>query len=73
MGISDLSSTLKYPGSNVNSGVWAEFRDNKPIPSNNDRRAEIQCISDPPSVIIGDGDGNINDWVNNNRENFYVD
>ena len=60
----------------VNKGAWAEFRHNYPIPSNNDRRAEIQCIWNPPANPYVDNaasDSDIAGWVSQNSENFYVD
>ena len=33
-------------------GKWAEFRHNKPIPSNDRENAEIQCISSPPDFPL---------------------
>lgn len=60
----------------VNKGAWAEFRHNYPIPSNNDRRAEIQCIWNPPANPYVDNaasDSDIVGWVSQNSENFYVD
>lgn len=60
----------------VNKGAWAEFRHNYPIPSNNDRRAEIQCIWNPPASPYVDNtslDSDIARWVSQNSENFYID
>lgn len=60
----------------VNKGAWAEFRHNYPIPSNNDRRAEIQCIWNPPeNPYVGntDSDSSVAGWVSQNSENFYID
>lgn len=59
----------------VNNGSFSEFRHNKPIPSNENRNAEIQCIFNPPeSPCITDGSGtNSSKWVSDNQENFYVD
>lgn len=60
----------------VNRGAWAEFRHNYPIPSNNDRRAEIQCIWNPPkNPYLSDtlSDSEIAGWVADNAENFYID
>ena len=60
----------------VNKGAWAEFRHNRPIPGNNNRNAEIQCIWDPPSVPYVDDnatDSDIASWVSNNAENYYID
>ena len=60
----------------VNKGAWAEFRHNYPIPSNNDRRAEIQCIWNPPEnpyVNNTASDSDIAGWVSQNSENFYID
>lgn len=63
----------------VNLGGWNEFRHNSPIPDNNNRNAEIQCITNPPtnpylSSLSGNIEiENINTWASNNRENYYVD
>lgn len=60
----------------VNKGAWAEFRHNYPIPSNNDRRAEIQCIWNPPEnpyVNNTASDSDVAGWVSQNSENFYID
>lgn len=76
----------------ANKGMWAEFRNNYPIPGNMESNAEIQCISYPPAPFLGitytptayNGDmevvtspvtesSNATDWVNNNKECFYID
>ena len=60
----------------VNKGAWAEFRHNKPIPSNSNRNAEIQCIWNPPSgPYVNDTatDSDVASWVSNNAENYYID
>lgn len=62
----------------VNKGVRLEFRHNKPIPSNEQRNAEIQCIYNPPeSPFINNktNDNNVTalNWVNDNGENYYID
>nr|DAO75859.1 MAG TPA: stabilization protein [Crassvirales sp.] len=60
----------------VNRGAWAEFRHMYPIPSNNNRNAEIQCIWNPPSrptVSKDASDSDVAGWVSQNSENFYVD
>ena len=63
-------------------GKWAEFRHNYPIPANDNKRAEIQCISNTPSLPIlqATGAGGTYEespdeatWVANNRECFFVD
>ena len=59
-----------------NKGAWAEFRNNHPIPGNNERNAEIQCIWNPPnrpSVSDTASEADINAWVSQNAENFYID
>lgn len=59
-----------------NKGAWAEFRNNYPIPSNNKRNAEIQCIWNPPnrpSVSDTASEADVNVWVSQNAENFYID
>lgn len=65
-----------YPIDIVNKGAWAEFRHNYPIPGNDKRNAEIQCIWNPPSTPYVNyllSDSEIADWVSNNAENFYID
>lgn len=61
-------------------GKWAEFRHNYPIPSNKERNAEIQCISNAPSRPLlglqwGTATESSNDetWVSQNKECYYVD
>ena len=59
-----------------NKGAWAEFRHLYPIPSNDKRNAEIQCIWNPPSnpsVSNTASEADINAWVSQNTENFYID
>lgn len=65
-----------YPIDIVNKGAWAEFRHNYPIPGNDKRNAEIQCIWNPPGtpyVNYSLSDSEIADWVSDNAENFFVD
>lgn len=57
-------------------GAWAEFRHLHPIPSNDKRNAEIQCIWNPPSnpnVSDDSSEADVNAWVSQNAENFYID
>lgn len=57
----------------VNKGAWAEFRHNRPIPNNNQRNAEIQCIwkaLETPYVNNGESDKN---WVEDNSSSYYID
>lgn len=70
------SSEGQYNINIVNKGAWAEFRHNRPIPSNNNRNAEIQCIWNPPSGPYVDDtatDSDVASWVSNNAENYYID
>lgn len=70
------SSEGQYNIDIVNKGAWAEFRHNRPIPSNNNRNAEIQCIWDPPArPYVNDSmtDSEVASWVSNNAENYYID
>lgn len=53
-------------------GTWSEFRHNMPIPSNEQRNAEIQCIYKPPTQITT-ASSSAKNWVDNYSENFYVD
>lgn len=65
-----------YDIDTVNKGAWAEFRHNYPIPSNNNRNAEIQCIWNPPAhpyVLTSLDDSGIAGWVSTNAENYYID
>jgi hypothetical protein len=70
------SGETQYNIDIVNKGAWAEFRHNRPIPSNNNRNAEIQCIWNPPSGPYVDDtatDSDVASWVSNNAENYYID
>lgn len=70
------SGETQYNIDVVNKGAWAEFRHNRPIPSNNNRNAEIQCIWNPPSgPYVNDTatDSDVASWVSNNAENYYID
>lgn len=70
------SSEGQYNIDIVNKGAWAEFRHNRPIPGNNNRNAEIQCIWNPPSgPYVNDTatDSDVVSWVSNNAENYYID
>lgn len=70
------SGKTQYNIDVVNKGAWAEFRHNRPIPGNNNRNAEIQCIWNPPSgPYVGDTatDSDVASWVSNNAENYYID
>lgn len=68
-------STTNFDINGINKGAWAEFRNNKPIPGNNERNAEIQCIWNPPTPYVSDTatDSEIASWVSNNSENYYID
>lgn len=71
-----LYNETVYPIDIVNKGAWAEFRHNYPIPGNDKRNAEIQCIWNPPNTPYINyllSDSEIADWVSDNAENFYVD
>ena len=68
----DTVEDMVYP----NKGAWTEFRHNYPLPSNNKRNAEIQCISyeegnTPYPYIRSTNDRG--SWVQDNSENYYVD
>lgn len=70
------SSEGQYNINIVNKGTWAEFRHNRPIPGNDNRNAEIQCIWNPPSgPYVNDTatDSDVASWVSNNAENYYID
>lgn len=70
------SGETQYNIDIVNKGAWAEFRHNRPIPGNNNRNAEIQCIWNPPSGPYVDDtatDSDVASWVSNNAENYYID
>lgn len=68
-------STTNFDINGINKGAWAEFRNNRPIPGNNERNAEIQCIWNPPTPYVSDTatDSEIASWVSNNSENYYID
>lgn len=57
----------------VSKGVWAEFRHNYPIPSNWHRNAEIQCIANAPSEPYATGVENMNSWIADRSEFFFID
>ena len=66
----------QFPIDPINKGAWVEFRHNSPIPSNDKRNAEIQCIWQPPAkpyVRTDNTEAEINAWISNNSENFYID
>lgn len=70
------SKETQYNIDTVNKGAWAEFRHNYPIPSNNKRNAEIQCIWNPPSKPYVDNsmdDTSVASWVSQYAENYYID
>lgn len=74
--ITDGGSTTTKNMDMVNKGIWAEFRHNYPIPSNDNKKAEIQCIYNPPaSPYLADSmtDSDITGWVTQNSENYYID
>lgn len=79
--MSNSRTNVNYNGTSFimelpNKGAWAEFRNNYPIPSNNERNAEIQCIWNPPnrpSVSDTASEADVNAWVSQNAENFYID
>ena len=79
--MSNSRTNVNYNGTSFimelpNKGAWAEFRNNYPIPSNNKRNAEIQCIWNPPnrpSVSDTASEADVNAWVSQNAENFYID
>ena len=71
-----IPSGTQYDIDVVNKGAWAEFRHNKPIPGNDNRNAEIQCIwSPPPSPYVMEtlSDSGVASWVSRNAENYYID
>lgn len=58
----------------VNKGAWAEFRHNSPIPSNYQRGAEIQAITNAPINPYTPNKGSdLNLWAANKGEYFFVD
>lgn len=79
--MSNSRTNVNYNGTSFimelpNKGAWAEFRNNYPIPSNYKRNAEIQCIWNPPnrpSVSDTASEADVNAWVSQNAENFYID
>ena len=62
-----------YPMELPNKGAWAEFRHLYPIPSNDKRNAEIQCIWNPPEDLVLSNTEDVDKWVSQNSENFYID
>ena len=79
--MSNSRTKVNYDGNQFvmelpNKGAWAEFRHLYPIPSNSERNAEIQCIWNPPSkpsVLDTASEADVNAWVSQNAENFYID
>ena len=60
----------------VNKGAWAECRHLHPIPGNDTKGAEIQCIYNPPErPYVPDTfkDSDVASWVSKYGENFYID
>lgn len=69
-------NSVQYNIDVINKGAWAEFRHNYPIPGNDNRNAEIQCIWNPPSkpYISNDmSESDVASWVSSNAENYYID
>lgn len=62
-----------YPMELPNKGAWAEFRHLYPIPSNDKRNSEIQCIWNPPKDLFILDTEDTDAWVSQNSENFYID
>lgn len=59
-----------------NTGSWAEFRHNKPLPDNWKKNAEIQCIANIPEALPFTNSSSNSDLINevyNNQEYYYVD
>lgn len=72
---SDTGSTYPINVDVVNKGTWIEFRHGYPIPDNEDRKAEIQCIENPPENLISSSSSPSTqaEWISSNSVNFYVD
>src|SRR5699024_4707934 len=72
---SDTGSTYPINVDVVNKGTWIEFRHGYPIPDNEDRKAEIQCIEIPPENLISSSSSPSTqaEWISSNSVNFYVD
>lgn len=72
---SDTGSTYPINVDVVNKGTWVEFRHGYPIPDNEDRKAEIQCIENPPENLISSSSSPSTqaEWISSNSINFYVD
>lgn len=74
--INVTNSEGTYLLDSVNKGAWAEFRHNYPIPGNDKRNAEIQCIYNPPeipNVLLEATESDVRKYVSDNSENYYVD
>ena len=59
---------------------YVEFRHNYPIPANNELNAEIQCISNAPSLpVLGISNqgysekSSSDNWASENKECYYID
>ena len=60
----------------INRGAWAEFRHLSPIPGNDKRNAEIQCIFQPLQILKNSDTPSSPDTktiVDENSECYYVD
>lgn len=73
----------------INKGAWAEFRNYRQLPPNNQRNAEIQCIIDDTEGNEGNEsifypyifteratkftDSEVATWVASNAEKYYID
>ena len=72
-----LSDTSSVRIDSVNNGAWVTFMHGKPIPGNDKRNAEIQCISNPPDNPYTQQDitkeSDTVSWVAKNAEYYYID
>lgn len=59
----------------VNMGAWMEFRHAFPLPGNNSRSGEIQCLMNVPQTEspVANTQAELNKWVGDHQEYYFVD
>lgn len=59
----------------VNYGSWMEFRHAYPLPGNNSRSGEIQCLTQVPQTesAVVSTEPDLNKWVGDHQEYYFVD
>ena len=71
----DVTTVKEVTMDSINKGAWAEFRHLYPIPTNDKRNAEIQCIHSTTDINIEDTipESEVFSWVSRYSNNFYID